>query len=177
MPPTGWNMVAWKSNPSSNIAADAGQIAGARQGPVSRARRSLELQVGRKIAVGAQERNHALLVVGSQFLIECTAVKRLAEQFSDFAAHVVVCLAHFDRPAAIGLRIVDERTAVGIDQNFEGNAQFTAIPECRLMCARNSRRTGVPVKLGVEIAKLARAVGSLVPRRIDQLRPPTPSRA
>jgi hypothetical protein len=56
------------------IAADAGQIAGARQGPVSRARRSLELQVGRKIAVGAQERNHALLVVGSQFLIECTAV-------------------------------------------------------------------------------------------------------
>jgi hypothetical protein len=60
------------------VAALAGPIARIRQAVVTGSRRSLEHEVGRQVAVGLQERGHALLVPCGQLFIERTAIERLA---------------------------------------------------------------------------------------------------
>ena len=130
----------------------AGLRSGARQSRVAGTRGALEAQVGVEVAIGAQEREHAFLVVGGKFLVERAGAHRLAEQFGDGAAHVVVRLAHLDRLAAIGGGVVEQRPAVGVDLDLHGDAELAAIAEHRLVCARNPRRSGIEVEVLVECA-------------------------
>ena len=67
-------------------------------------------------------------------------------------------LAHLDGLAAIGGGIVEPRTAAGVDLDLEGDTELPAIAEHRLMGARDARRAGIPVHLGIEFAQLPGAV-------------------
>src|SRR5713226_5136845 len=126
MPPTGWNMVAWKSKPSSNSTALHRSISRSVRNATG-SRRSLEHEIGRQIPVGLQERDHALLVLRGQLLIERAAVERLAEQLGNLAARIVMGLAHLDGLAAIGGRVVEAGAAAGVDLDLERDAEFLAI--------------------------------------------------
>ena len=143
------------------IAPLAGLLARRRQALVAGARRALEGEVGREVAIGAQEGEHALLVAGVELLVERAAIDRLAEQFRDLAAHVVVGLAHLDRLAAVRRRIVEPRVAAGVDLDLERDAELPAIAEHGLVGARNAGRAGIPVHLRIELADLPGAVGHL----------------
>src|SRR5215831_8824152 len=72
-------------------------------------------------------------------------------------------LAHLDRLAAVGVPIVETRPAAGIDLDFEGDAEFLAIAEDRLMGAWNASRTCVPIHLGIEFAELSCAIVHVEP--------------
>ena len=141
------------------IAPLAGLLARRRQALVAGARRALEDEVGREVAIGAQEGEHALLVMRAELLVERAAIDRLAEQLGDFAAHVVVGLAHLDRLGAVRRRIVEPRVAAGVDLDLERDAELPAIAEHGLVGARNPRRPRIPVHFGIEFAELAGAVG------------------
>ena len=98
-----------------------------------------------------------------QFLVERAAVDRLAEQLGDFPAGVVDRLAQLDRLAVVRRRIVQQSAAIGIDLDFEGDAEFSAITEDGLMMAGKPRRARIPIQALIEVADLARAVGHIEP--------------
>src|SRR5258708_34099164 len=96
-----------------------------------------------------------LLVVGGQFLVERAAVDRLAEQLGDFPARVVDRLTQVDRVAVVRRRIVQQSAAIGINLDFEGDAELSAITENGLMMAGKPRRARIPIQALVEVADLA----------------------
>src|SRR5258708_21804784 len=96
-----------------------------------------------------------VLVVRRQWLVERAAVDLLVEQLGAFPARVVDRLTQLDRLAVVRRRIVQQSAAIGINLDFEGDAELSAITENGLMMAGKPRRARIPIQALVEVADLA----------------------